>query len=200
MNFQLLPINETIQILKTESDCEVAIEKIISCAQKALKSEIWKEYKALDIKRDIKEATTWIQDSIDKFPDSTGIYLGLDTLNMDNGNGTNIEIGLSKSCTPAELYDDWAYECENYGQSHLIKGLYDVAHTFDSFEKWTKEESNFAEYIIFLGYSGVILREALNNLKTNNDFLSIWGFHDGDMFLLTQKNKDSRLIVVDFEL
>lgn len=195
MNFELLPIEETIQVLRTEQNPKKAFTKIIGFANEKFPSDIWNEYCKMNLKRDIDEATIWIQDTLSVFPSSKGIYFGLDTLNMNHGTRTNIEIGRSKSCNPHELSDDWSYECESYGDSHLIKGLFEVSDTFNNTERWTNEERWFAEYIIFLGYSGVILRDSLNNIKTKNDFLSIWGFHDGDMFFLIQKNQEIKSLV-----
>jgi len=200
MNFELLPIDETMQILRTESDSKIAFQRIIGYANKNLPSQIWKEYEKLNIERDIEEASIWLQKSIAEFPDSKGIYLGLDTLNMDEGNGTNVEIGLSKSCNPVEFSDDWTYDCEDYGESHLIKGLSEVADTFTNSEKWTYDETSFAEYIVFLAYSGIVLRGALNKLETKNDFIAIWGFHDGDMFFLMQKAQGIKSIVTEIDL
>ncbi len=200
MDFKLLPIDVTMQILRTESDPKIAFKKILIQANKNLPSEIWKEYGNLSIERDIEEATNWLQKSLTEFPDSKGIYLGLDTLNMDEGNGTNIEIGLSNSCNPNTFSDDWAYNCHHYGDSHLIRGLSEVADTFTNSEKWTSEETSFAEYIVFLAYSGIILKSALYKLETNNDFLSIWGFHDGDMFFLMQKANGIKSIVTEVDL
>lgn len=141
----------------------------------------------MNIQRDIEAASNWLNASIIELPNTQGIYLGLDTLNMEQGFGSNIEIGLSSSCNPNEITDDWAYDCENYGNSHLIKGLYEVSDSFNNEGKWTAGERSFAEYLVFLGYSGVILRSALLQLETKNDFLSVWGFHDGDMFFLVQQ-------------
>ena len=200
MNFELLPIDETMQILRTESDSRIAFQKIIDQANKSLPSEIWKEYEKLNIERDIEDATNWLQKSLNEFPESKGIYLGLDTLNMDEGDGTNLEIGLSSSCNPNDFSDDWAYECEDYGESHLIKGLFEVADTFSDSEKWTNDETSFSEYIVFLAYSGVVLKSALDKLETKNDFLSIWGFHDGDMFFLMQKVNGIKFIVTEIDM
>jgi len=197
MNFDLIPIDETLHILRVETDPKIVFEKIIDCCNNNLPSEIWKEYESLNLKRDIQDATIWIQNTLTKHPDTTGYYLGLDTLNMDNGKGTNLEIGLSNSCNPLDISDAWAYQCENYGKPHLIKGLSEVSDTFTNTKKWSDEEISFTEYIVFLGYSGVVLKEALNKLKTENDFLSIWGFHDGDMFFLTQKINGVRSIVTE---
>jgi hypothetical protein len=189
-----------MQILRTESESKIAFQRIIGYANKNLPSQIWKEYEELNIERDIEEATIWLQNSLTEFPDAKGIYLGLDTLNMDEGNGTNVEIGLSKSCNPSEFSDDWTYDCEDYGESHLIKGLSEVADTFTNSEKWTNDETRFAEYIVFLAYSGIVLKGALDKLETKNDFLAIWGFHDGDMFFLMQKANGIKSIVTEIDL
>lgn len=200
MDFELLPIAETMMVLRKESNPQIAFQKIIEFGKEKLPSLIWDQYIKIDIERDINDAEKWIKKSLKDFPKSKGIYLGLDTLNMDAGNGTNIEIGLSQNCDPNEFSDDWTYDCEYYGKPHLIKGLYEVSDTFQNNEKWSNDERSFAEYLIFLGYSGVVLREALNKLKTSNDFLSIWGFHDGDMFFLLQKIGDKRTIVTEIDL
>lgn len=200
MDFDLLPIIEIMQVLRTESDSDATFKKIVAFANKNLPSHIWQEYEGINIKRDVEEASLWIQDCFNQYPYSTGIYLGLDTLNMDEGAGTNVEIGLSKSCNPKILSDDWIYECENYGSSHLIKGLFEVSDSFNDKNKWSDDERSFAEYVVFLGYSGIVFKEAFNQIETKSDFLSMWGFHDGDMFFLTQKLDGLRTIVTEVNL
>jgi len=200
MDFDLLPIDEILQVMSAEPGGQPAFRKILDLANKTMPSEIWKEFDHMDIERDMEAASQWMQTPWEKYPDTSGIYLGLDTLNMDDGKGTNVELGLSKSCNPKDFSDDWAYDCEDYGTSHLIKGLYEVSEAFSVEGKWISEEQHFAEYVIFLGYSGIVLRAALNNLETENDFLSIWGFHDGDLFFLVKKADGLRSIVTEVEL
>lgn len=200
MNFELLPLDETMTILRKELNPQIAFKKIVDLGKEKFPSPIWNEYNEIYIDRDIKEASRWIEKSIQYHPNSKGFYFGLDTLNMDNGKGTNIEIGLSKGCNPNEFSDDWTYDCESFGKSHLIRGLFEFSDTFLNKDKWSCDERRFTEYLIFLGYSGVILREALNNLKTENNFLSTWGFHDGDMFFLMQKIGEVRAIVTEIDL
>ncbi len=201
MNFELLPVDETLEILKAQANPKKAFIEIIAECNIKLPSKIWNEYSSLNISVDINEAIDWLQSCINKYPKTTGVYLGLDTLNMDNGKGQNVEIGLSTSCNPKEFSDEWAYDCEVYGDSHLIKGLSDVSDSFENEDKWTSDELRFAEYMIFLAYSGIVFREALKELKLDNDLLSIWGFHDGDMFLLSQclSGKFTLITDKDFE-
>ena len=197
MDFEKLPIDQILSEIKNQPDPQLAFGNILAFAQDALPSNIWGTFSRIDLQTDIAEATTWLQKTISQFPDSKGIYLGLDTLNMDEGNGSNIEVGLSTECAPAELTDEWTYDCENYGEPHLLKGLYLVSDSFENEELWSDDERQFAEYVIFLGYSGIVLREALFNLETADDFISIWGFHDGDMFFLVNKLGGKTSVITD---
>ncbi len=50
-------------------------------------------------------------------------------------------------------------------------------------KRW-KRLHDLAEYTLFLGYSGLILAEALEDVGRDGPFLAAWGFHDGDLFTL----------------
>jgi hypothetical protein len=200
MNWEDLPIDETRSTLRIEENPKKAFLKILDFSKQKLPSKIWDEFVNMNIERDVQETQKWLRQNLEEFPDFRGIYLGLDTLNMDNGSGSNLGIGLSNNCDPKEFSDEWAYECEYYGESHLIKSLSEVSNCFDNTEKWTDEERDFSEYIIFLGYSGIILREALKNLRITKDYISIWGFHDGDMFFLIHKIGYVESIITEIDL
>jgi hypothetical protein len=190
-----MPINEVLSQINQEPDPNIAFQRIINIGKDKLPSSIWDTFRTMNIETDILSAKNWIQKNLKTLPGATGIYLGLDTLNMDNGLGSNAEIGLSSKCNPGEFTQDWAYDCDYYGESHLLKGLFLVSDAFINEEKWTSDERSFAEYLIFLGYSGVVFREALLNVETKNDFLSIWGFHDGDMFFLVNRLLGNRTVI-----
>lgn len=193
-------INQVIDQIQNNQDPKNAFQNIIAIGRKNLPSNIWESFEVMNLEMDIANVQIWLQDNLARFPKTTGIYLGLDTLNMDYGKGSNIEIGLSDACNASEFSDDWTYECDHYGSSHLIYGLNLVSDNFTNATKWSSEERSFSEYIIFLGYSGIVLREALLNITTENDFLSIWGFHDGDMFYLVNKRGLNRYIVANIDI
>ena len=71
MNFELLPIDETMYVLRSERDPATAFKKIVEFGNRNLSSQIWKEYKDLYIDRDIKEAAKWLQDAVNQYPDTT---------------------------------------------------------------------------------------------------------------------------------
>jgi hypothetical protein len=183
-------IDTILNEVQMTSPPQKGFQNILDFAQKEFASAIWDTFRNMNFERDIQEAITWLKTSFQLSDKFTGIYLGLDTLNMNEGTGYNIEIGLSSICNPAILEDSWLYECEVYGENHLIRSLYEVEDSFSNEEKWNNKERSKAEYTIFLAYSGLVLREALQNTEIKQDFLAMWGFHDGDIFyLMQQKNR-----------
>ncbi len=121
-------------------------------------------------------------------PNATGIYLGLDTLNMGEGEGTNIEFGGTAACDVSKDEVDWVYGKLKYGESHLIGGLYELQRIYSE-PDWESSFS-FTDYILFLGYSGIILGQAFIRLATKRRLLPAWGFHDGDLFVLGRKTPE----------
>jgi hypothetical protein len=109
----------------------------------------------------------------------------LDTLNEEDGGGHNVEIGLTTTADPERLKMDWAWGCEHYGERHLIHGLYTVHAAIMALDL-EYELNNPAEYIFFLGYSGIVLASALEELPVSWDSLYVWGFHDGDLAFLAR--------------
>jgi len=192
------PTKEITSIIKNEIDPKKAFAKILEQCEKELKSEIWDSYKNMNIERDIAEAKKFILKQLErrKRKEAKGRYFGLDTLNMNDGHGMNLQIGFHYKCDPSIMDMEWTYDCKHHDE-HLIAGLYEVSDTFASDSKWSSEERDFAEYTIFLGYSGIVLREALLSVEGIDDFISAWGFHDGDMFFLVQSQKGNKKIISD---
>lgn len=187
-------IDLILKEVERTSPPQKGFQNILDFAQKELPSAIWDTFRNTNFERDIQEAITWLKTCIQLSDNFTGIYFGLDTLNMNEGTGENVEIGLSSICNPAILEDSWLYESKVRGKSHLIRSLYEVEDSFSNEEKWNNTERHEAEYAIFLGYSGFILREALQNIDVKQDFLSMWGFHDGDIFYLMQQNNGQKFL------
>ena len=149
----------------------------------------WARMPAPDIKRDVDEAAAWLAAELKAQPAARGIYLGLDTLNMEGGKGTNVGFGGTSECDPAKddeswLEDDFEYGLERmiYGGEHLIRGIVEM-HAVYSTPEW-EPWFDFCDYALFLGYSGIVLGAAMARSAGARDLLAAWGFHDGDLFLL----------------
>lgn len=184
----MLPFEPVLKQIDHQPDPRLAFAAVLR--------ETKKQYSQLDIDRftdsylndDIAAAKKWLQARLDKYPATRGIYLGLDTLNMENGKGHNLECALCEDCNPQELNTGFAFECDHYDR-HLIKGL---SHFFPDDDE---DIHMMISYMIFLSYSGVVLREALLAVETQNDFIACWGFHDGDLLLLMNKIGNERTLL-----
>lgn len=142
----------------------------------------WARMPVPDIMKDVDEAAAWLAAELKALPAAKGIYLGLDTLNMEGGKGTNVEFGGATNCDSAEDDESWLESDLDYGDEHLIRGLVDM-HAVYSTPQW-EPWSEFCDYAFFLGYSGIVLGAAMARTAGARDLLAAWGFHDGDLFLL----------------
>jgi hypothetical protein len=151
-----------------------------------VETNLWESLPKTDIARDVEESTEWISSELNCNPPATGVYLGLDTLNMDGPNGFNVEIGRATGCDPMDDDTSWTFESLSYGKSHLIRGLKELQSVY-SRPEWSGELFTFADYVLFLGYSGIVLGRALSQLPLQNRIVAVWGFHDGDIFILGRR-------------
>jgi hypothetical protein len=146
----------------------------------------WQDLPVPDFEADIGSATEWLDAQLRRMPKATGIYLGLDTLNMRDGAGTNVEIGGTSNCDPSQDTQEWTAQDLKYGDRHLIKSLVSMSAAYAS-PTWRRGDHDyfdFADYVLFLALSGIVLGQALQRLNPGRALLSVWGFHDGDTFLL----------------
>ena len=146
---------------------------------------MWTSFHGIQPTDDAVAAATWLRAQLGvagRQQAVCGVYLGLDTLNMEGPAGTNVEIGTTAASRPAALDIDWVYELPWYGSSHLIAGLR-AMHNEYARPEWAKL-FEIAGYVLFLGYSGVVLAEAAAAVRWPRRSLLVWGFHDGDLFIL----------------
>jgi hypothetical protein len=179
-------IDGILSLVRHAKDPKAGCSELIAICSKNARASLWKLLPAVDVFRDIEEAARWLGQELRERNTTTGIYLGLDTLNMDKGRGTNVEIGGSPEAIPSENDLEWMYRCRWYGRKHLIRGLLELHETYS---KEKPELFSYADYVLFLGYSGLTLAAAIESLKPSirtghKGRLFAWGFHDGDLFPL----------------
>ena len=181
-----MPIDEMLGILRQVADAKAAWASQLKLLQRTFPSDLWSNLLEADIRRDSDAAAAWLEASLERVKAPVGVYLGLDTLNMDGGAGHNLEVGWTSNANVDADDTGWVYEGLEYGPRHLLDGLVSMHSTY-SLPQWEQQFSN-ADYMIFLGYSGLILREALQKAAIPVPALIAWGFHDGDIFLLGRKD------------
>ena len=158
--------------------------QFVSVGRSAYNSSVWDSVPEIDISADISAVQQWLKkQAVDS--SITGIYLGLDTLNEDEGTGKNIEIGFTRDAAPQSLDIEWIYQLTKYGTDHLIRGIYELHAWYETDACVHPDHDDdlqlLLDYIFFLEYSGVILATAIQKERLQHHCLFLWGFHDGDL-------------------
>lgn len=177
-----MPIDELLAILREEPNPGSAWSRTLDLLKNSTPSDLWDALARMDIQRDTGAASAWLGAALQGHAAPVGVYLGLDTLNMNGGAGYNVELGWRAGLKVEDGSTDWIYSDLERGPRHLIEGLCELHATY-SRPEWAESFST-ADYMLFLGYSGVVLREAIRSTLLPRPLLASWGFHDGDIFLL----------------
>jgi len=191
-----LPIDDVLSCVRTHENPADAWTEILSICRRSAPAAPWDRLPSVDLSRDIAAAHDWLDTQLQRLSSATGICLTLDTLNMRLGR--NVGIGLTSECDPTKDSDKWLRAKFTGGDVHLIRGLYELHQEYSRSDWGVRNEAiaqgnaySFADYILFLGYSGIILGHAFKRLHVSRTLLSIWGFFGGDRFLLCRKSPDS---------
>lgn len=181
------PIDGVLDAVRTHAELRAGWHQILDlCRATAPKAE-WDKLPVPDLERDIQAASSWVQLSLGSEPGPAGIYLGLDTLNMRRGKGTNVEIGVAAGEASSFATPEWVFDLPvRYGDGHLIRGLLEL-HQVYSKRRW-RPVFDLCDYILFLGYSGLVFAQVFVRMREPRPLFPMWGFHDGDIFLLGHRS------------
>ena len=179
-----IPIADILAVVGKPGEPTAAFDALRKIGEARVQSPVWRMIDVPDVESDIQDASRWLRETITPYR-PTGVYLGLDTLNENDGVGQNVEIGMTSKADPARLEMDWAWKCEQYGKEHLIRGMYKIHKAYEAAEL-EFETSLLADYLFFFGYSGIVLASALERMPVRWDSLFVWGFHDGDIGFLAR--------------
>jgi hypothetical protein len=114
-------IDNALQVIRDLSLPHDAWNEFLSLCHKVAPSKLWTLLPNPPLKQDVSRAVDWLSSELAKMPDASGIYFGLDTLNMAGGKGTNLQIGGSKICEVASNDLGWLEGELTYGEEHLIR-------------------------------------------------------------------------------
>jgi hypothetical protein len=178
-----VPLVEICDCVRQSSDPPAALKALRELGKSRLKSELWDAVADPDWEADVRAAAAWLKKNISK-PRPTGVYLGLDIFNERGGKGQNIEIGWTSDLDPQQLTMEWVTQGLDYGDHHLIGGLYEIHKSYSEFE--LDDAVSLPDYVFYLGYSGIVMIKALEQVPVRWDSLFVWGFHDDDQAFLAR--------------
>src|SRR5690349_15660489 len=120
------PIDAILRVVRTAPDAAAGWSRLRALCRRHWPSPLWSRLRGIDPTNDAAAAATWLRAQLaaaGRRQDVRGVYLGLDTLNMEGPEGANVEIGVTGASRPDSLDIEWVYELPWYGASHLIAGL-----------------------------------------------------------------------------
>lgn len=178
------PFAELFSVVRDAQNASLGWKQLFELCDRHWPSPLWGEFKDVSPEEDVRAATAWLteQSSSAISAQVNGFYLGLDTLNMDDGDGANIEIGGAKGANADDRAMRWLENLSWRGDAHLIEGLLSMQKVYEQ-PKW-RSLFSVADYVLFLAYSALILSDAATKVVWPTDAVLAWGFHDGDLFIL----------------
>ncbi len=186
-----LPLPELFGVLRESAQPLESWKKLLAVCRHAAPKAPWSTLPYPHFTEDITATKSWLEKHLRYLPTTRGIYLSLDTMHMHDSTGMNVNIGSSVTCDPQGDSTEWVFDELFQGPEHQIRGLYDLYSIYSQAE-WLVDDRtvaggdyfSFANYLIFLGYSGIVLSQAFKLLKSDRTRLAAWGFSGGDVFLL----------------
>lgn len=176
-------IDQTLALVRGHTDSSSYWTQLVDICRRIHPGCPWADLPMPDVQSDLHSTWQWLHQEVAEQPDGIGLYLGLDTLNMRDGNGMNIDFGTTSQCDPASDSPDWVWNVTiSYGSHHLMRGLVGPQSTY-SRPAW-RDAFTLCEYVFSLGYSGMILTQVFESFTLPRTLMPVWGFHDGDMFTL----------------
>jgi hypothetical protein len=137
---------------------------------------------------DVLEASKWINDVVLPYRPSN-VYVALDTLNEQDGQGKNVATGMTRAVDPNAAVDNWDPSWEGPRERHLVWGLFELHQRY---LKWGLEypASVLADYVMFMGYSGLVYVAAIERSSLKLDCRFVWGFGEGGPYPLVRTSPD----------
>jgi hypothetical protein len=189
MNFNDFSIDELFNTVQRPIPPSAALMEVMTIFQKKSNMPVFSR-NWIELETDIAETTEKIDLTLKGFPDSNGLFFGLDTLNMKKGQGQNIFLQVTSVADLSGDSWDWIFKCTEEPFSWLLRGLYS-AHL--EYRHYSESDFEYADYAVFLIYSGIVLSSALKQ-KLNRKSVVAWGFHDGDMFKFAQHDGSTLIL------
>jgi hypothetical protein len=182
--------DDALRVVRKAPDASAGYVELIDRLSKRLKSKLWSALRRIKIADDVTRLRAHLRRQL-KGPDQTrltGLYFGLDTLNMRGGKGANLEFGGSREASPEKPIDQWIYGCSWYGKEFLLRGLYEMHRLYRPLDN--NDLSYFIEVTVWVGYTGLVLAAVFDApddpilLGASRHRTIVWGHHDGDLYVL----------------
>jgi hypothetical protein len=182
-------VDEVRAVVRSGDNEKIAFDALRELGAKHLPRRKWNNLRLPALfETDVLEAAIWIKDNVVPYR-ATNVFLALDTMNERDGQGKNVTSLITRSLDPSAELKDWGHACEGPKALHLVWGLFGLHQLY---LKWDLEypASVLVDYVIFLGYSGLMYAAAVERSCLKDDCRFVWGFGEDTPFPLVRMTSD----------
>lgn len=181
----LKALEEMRAVVRTGGDENAAFDALRAIGQNHLPQRKWGKIRFPPLfQTDVLEAVKWINDVVLQHR-PTNVYLALDALNEQDGQGKNVATGMTRAVDPDAELRGWDPSWEGPSEHHLMWGLFELHQQYLAWD--LRYPANvLADYILFMGYSGLVYAAAIERSQCNFDCRFVWGFGEDAPFPLVR--------------
>ena len=191
-----LPLRDSFEytkrIVKSGMSVEDGMRELIDHCKETSTNDLWDLIEEIDFGESVPEAEKWLVKILSNQPPESEVnsfWFGLfNPVLPDKKTGCDFYISGSDCFDPNDKYGDWAcdpiyFPKGRYARSKVLHEIYRIISL-------DKEIKLFGEYVLCLGYTGLLLTNIFKNLdpelligESNERHIAV-GFDSGDFILL----------------
>ena len=156
-------------VTKAESNVAIGMNRLLDYCEKKSSDSVWKTIRSLDFKSEIPKLRLWLEDVLSSELPSDEInvfWFGLFNPILDNGESScGLYISGSTKFDPHDETGNWAtwqddsyFPEKRYAKSKILHEMYHLVSE-------NANVSNFAEYILALGYSCFVVKDLCHSIN-----------------------------------
>ena len=188
-------VDEVRAIVQRHADAKVAFQELRKIITKHLPRRKWDRIRfPILYETDVLEARKWIDDTAIPYGPAA-IAIALHPGGEHDGLGKNALLMTTKA-SGIGLQTAWDTNWEGPSADHLIWGLFELHKSYSKFGL-EYPASLAADYVLYLGYSGLVLADAAERSSVRNcDF--VWGFGEERPFPLCRASASGVIRTLEF--
>ena len=185
-------VDEVRAVVRQGGDEKCVFDALRAIGSKHLPRRRWDKIRVpVLFEADVLETTKWINGVVALYQASNA-YVALDTLNENDGQGKNVSTGMTRMLDSAAELHGWDPKWEGPRECHLVWGLFEL---HQSYLKWGLEYPArvLADYVMFMGYSGLVYAAAVERSTLRENCRFVWGFGEDMPFPLALTSPEGTL-------
>lgn len=172
-------VDKLFRLLKEKIEAKDQWCGALDLLSEILPVELLNAVAQIDIKKDFKDARSWVNDNLKNKPDTNGVYIGIDTANIQAPVSKCLEMGLSSRAILSEP-DEWLYDDSMYHVSDIELKEMQALHRIYAESEWDSVFDD-SDLLLPFVYSGALLLDVFKVVKVKQKTIVYWGHVSGEL-------------------